>query len=498
MTIWSELITNNLKSLYDSCSDDVLQFMLAEASLVQDENGAVIAESISDVFAYLETLENYLGTLYRQRAEMEFEEIIDKGWTHPSNVVELTRSLEIEQKQKFVLNDQLKALSRDLASAKRTAAMASSAKTSFLANMSHEIRTPMNGVLASSELLMDTNLDEEQSELTGLICRSSNSLITILNDILDLSKIEAGKLEFESIPYNLIEVVNDACELNAAKAAKKCVKIQLDVEEGVPHIVKGDPTRYRQVLMNLVGNAIKFTQQGEVSITVGFDKIDNRRYNIIVEISDTGIGIPKDRIDRIFENYAQASDGTTREYGGTGLGLTISKNLIDLMKGMIEVESEEGKGASFTITVPMERVTPRELAGFKDDDAPQTRHYGKKVLVAEDDVINQRVIKKMLAKVGVDADIVYDGGAAIQAANNRKYDLIMMDIGMPVLDGLNASKLILSGSGLNQGTPILALTGSVMKEEKDEFLNAGMHGVMSKPIRLSELIKELDRFFGES
>ena len=494
MSIWSELITSHLKTLKTTCTDDVLKFMLSEASLVKDKNGRVTANGLGDMYTYLETLENYLGTLYRDRAEYEFEQIIAKGWTHPEDLDVLTRSLEMEMEQKIALNDKLNVMSKDLAAAKHSAGIASSAKSSFLANMSHEIRTPMNGILASSELLMDTLLNEEQSELGGLINRSANSLLTILNDILDLSKIEAGKFTFEKVPFNLPEAIRDACDLNSTHAANSEITVDLQIEDGTPTVLLGDPTRIRQVLMNLIGNAIKFTKQGRVGVDVGYDCINETRYNVIIEISDTGIGIPKDKIEKIFEDYEQASESTGREYGGTGLGLTICKNLIDMMNGVIEVESEEGKGASFTVTVPFDIASEASTSEIKQQSEVGSRDYKKKVLVAEDNVVNQRVAQKMLAKLGVDADIVFDGEAAIEAANNRVYDLIMMDIEMPVVDGLEATSTILAGTGPNANTPILALTASVMAEDKERIFGVGMKGVVGKPMNLKALMDELDRF----
>ncbi|OUR90466.1 hypothetical protein A9Q81_18380 [Gammaproteobacteria bacterium 42_54_T18] len=494
MSIWSELITSHLKTLKTTCTDDVLKFMLSEASLVKDANGRVTANGLGDMYTYLETLENYLGTLYRDRAEYEFEQIIAKGWTHPEDLDVLTKSLEMEMEQKIALNDKLAVMSKDLAAAKHSAGIASSAKSSFLANMSHEIRTPMNGILASSELLMDTLLNEEQSELGGLINRSANSLLTILNDILDLSKIEAGKFTFEKVPFNLPEAIRDACDLNSTHAANSEIKVDLEIENGTPTVLLGDPTRIRQVLMNLIGNAIKFTKQGRVGVDVGYDRINETRYNVIIEISDTGIGIPKDKIEKIFEDYEQATESTEREYGGTGLGLTICKNLIDMMNGVIEVESEEGKGASFTITVPFDIASEASTSEIKQQSDVGSRDYKKKVLVAEDNVVNQRVAQKMLAKLGVDADIVFDGEAAVEAANNRVYDLIMMDIEMPVVDGLEATAMILTGTGPNANTPILALTASVMAEDKERIFDVGMKGVVGKPMNLKALMNELDRF----
>ncbi|MFZ5602318.1 MAG: ATP-binding protein, partial [Pseudomonadota bacterium] len=413
MSVWSKLVRGHLAALSESCSDEVIDFMLMESGLARDKSGEIQADSFADLNRYLDTLENYLGLLYRERAEKIFSDVIEQGWQGAENRPELDASFHAELEQKAKLAKKLESLNKDLLQAKESAEVASRAKSVFLASMSHEIRTPMNGVIASVQLLQDTRLDREQNELVSLIWRSSNALLNIINDILDLSKIEAGHLQLNREAFNLRQLIADVSDLNRATADDKQVAINVTVEDGTPPYVLGDPVRVRQVLINLVSNAIKFTREGHVNVEVGYDRIDDERYNVIIEISDTGIGIPKDRIEKIFESYEQADASIGRNYGGTGLGLTICKSLVDLMDGYVEVESETGKGASFIITLPF-RVAEMPREEREIPGAP--KNYRKKVLVAEDNVVNQRVAQKMLTRVGIDADIVFDGEAAIEAA----------------------------------------------------------------------------------
>ena len=493
MSVWSKLIRGHISVLEESCSVEVIDFMLIESGLGRDREGQVQADSFADLNRYLDTLENYLGLLYRERAEKIFSDVIERGWHETEQGPELGDSFKAELEQKVKLAKKLENLNKDLLHAKESAEIASRAKSVFLANMSHEIRTPMNGVIACVQLLQDTRLGKEQKELVSLIMRSANALMNIINDILDLSKIEAGHLQLARESFNLGQLIRDAADLNRAIAEEKQVNIQLDVEEGTPAYVLGDPVRVRQVLMNLISNAIKFTREGTVAVEVGYDRIDDERYNVIFEISDTGIGIPKDRIDKIFESFEQADASISRNYGGTGLGLTICKNLVDLMDGYLEVESESGKGASFIITLPF-RMADAPV-DERESNSKSPKNYGKKVLVAEDNVVNQRVAQKMLNKVGIDADIVFDGEAAIEAASNRHYDLIMMDIEMPVVDGIEATRVIQAGNGPNKKTPILALTASVLDDDRKRILDAGMQGFVGKPVKLNQLTQELDRWF---
>jgi hypothetical protein len=366
----------------------------------------------------------------------------------------------------------------------------------FLANMSHEIRTPMNAVLGMTNLLLDTSLTEKQVRYLKAINTSSKNLLVIINDILDLSKLEAGKMEIERIPFRIRDVIENVNDTSRFKAEEKGLNFEINISPDIPEVVKGDPTRLNQIITNLCSNAIKFTEKGRITISV--DQPGESHF-ISFRVIDTGIGIPEDKLHLLFSNFKQVDSSTFRKYGGTGLGLSISKTLIELQGGKVEVKSEYGKGSEFSVQIPYEVGNAEDVKRLENDKkSDHSSLTGMRILIAEDNEYNQIVVNDTLESLipHVHLDIAENGLIALEMATANEYDAILMDAQMPEMDGLDSTRSIrkLPDSTKSQ-IPIIALTASVHKADIDKCLDAGMNDFVPKPFTRDELLGTLAKYY---
>jgi len=414
----------------------------------------------------------------RKRAEEKLEEALK----------------ETEELNKYLI--ETTALANDMTARAEEANMA---KSQFLANMSHEIRTPMNAIIGFSDLLADEDLTDEQKVEVNIIRESGKNLLALINDILDFSRIEAGQLSIEMIDCSLAELLNSVGSLMRPKVIEKGLEFKIAESNGLPAQIRSDPTRVQQCLINLIGNATKFTKKGHVYVNVSLEVKDNQPY-IRFDVADTGIGIPKDKQEAIFNSFTQADGSTTRQYGGTGLGLTITRQLAELLGGELSLTSEVGLGSVFSLLIPagldiykqpfLDKHNISEMLEQQYDTSEQVKFSGS-CLVAEDVLANQMVIKLMLEKAGVHVAIANDGKEALRQALGKSFDLIFMDIQMPNMNGYEAAKM-LRKAGMT--TPIVALTAHAMKGDDKKCIEAGCDDYLAKPVELDQLFKILDKY----
>lgn len=410
------------------------------------------------------------------------------------SAVELFRAMSREAEDR---NHKLAGLAEQLGRARIEALTASKAKSEFLATMSHEIRTPLNGVLGVAQLLLESGLTEDQAKLAGVINDSGQILLRLLNDVLDLSKIEAGKMDLDTAPFSPADMAKGAQMLWSGRAAEKQLDfaIRLDGDEGRSFC--GDAVRLKQILYNLIGNAIKFTDQGDVQVMMSCVDIGPRRSVMRAEVRDTGCGVPEGAQPTLFDSFTQADSEQARRHGGTGLGLAICRRLVERMGGQIGFTSKVEEGSTFWFEIPLEVELSREAPVEQSIEiAPieeREQDKGVRVLVAEDNPVNQTVTCGFLQLRGLNADVVENGQEALEAVQARHYDFVLMDVQMPVMDGLKATRAIRKLDGPAARVPIIALTADAMAEDGDRCRAAGMDEFVAKPVSKDVLFEAIDR-----
>lgn len=405
-------------------------------------------------------------------------------------------------------NQSLAHANQALAEAKNKAEAANKTKSQFVANISHELRTPMNGILGMAELMLDTSLSTEQHQQLQIIHSSGKVLLELINDLLDVSKLEAGKIELDPHDFNLFQHVQEIINLLSIRAQEKQLKLSLDISSAVPQHCHADSYRLRQILLNLVNNGLKFTEKGSVTIKIQQVKREHKNIELLFQIVDTGIGIPKEKLTNLFGKFNQVNTNTTRKYGGTGLGLFISKQLVELMGGKIGVESEEGKGCTFWFQLPMltiDKATleqqptqtstlPVQTTDCAQSDCNQYDLY--RILLAEDNFTNQKVATMMLKKLGYNnVTVAENGQQAVDLTATQHFGLILMDVQMPVLDGYAATQLIRQREKqTKQHVTIIAMTANATQSDQQQCFDVGMDDFISKPINRDRLNTVLSRW----
>jgi signal transduction histidine kinase/CheY-like chemotaxis protein len=475
-----------IKILYEQGKDSALAF-------IRTLRGRIIRDSIIQTIALIDgsrqqTLSNISGSVNTNGAKA-------KRWGIILAIVACLASL-VTFWYLVVQGQRQQKLIRTLDTSEKKLKEASKIQEQFVANISHEIRTPMNAILGFAGLLQKTGLDKNQQEYVRSIRSSAENLLTIINDILDLSRIESGMMHIEYLPFNLRELLDSLATMMNVKAQSRNLYLTTEIDQSIPRTLKGDAVRLTQILINLLGNALKFTHEGGVSIKAECAEMKNEFVSVRFVISDTGIGIESAKQKTIFERFHQAQPETTRRYGGTGLGLSIVKQLVEIQNGTISVSSEPGKGSIFTVVLPYQVSNEDEVTGVVPSSASVAEPLLKKIkiLVAEDNLMNQKLLQHLLPQWEIDFDMVCNGAEAVRALHESpgKYAMLLMDIQMPEMDGYTATEKI--RHELNLQIPIIAMTAHALAGEREKCIVAGMDDYISKPLNEEELYKLINRY----
>ena len=436
-------------------------------------------------------IRNYTEKLKFFSIDNESFSLVPEGSKELRMLSSIFNRLYVSFQEELKMRKQAEAIMR---AAKEEAEKANNAKSEFLANMSHEIRTPLNTIIGYNYLLESTRLQPKQKEYSDKIGVAAGNLLGIISEILDFSKIEAGRMVLEAVDFDIRKVLRDLCDMVKLEAQKKGIECTCHIAPEVPQYLRGDVTRLKQVVLNLLSNGVKFTHEGSLRIQAGLAGRQDNRVSLVIRVSDTGIGISDEQMKRLFGVFAQGDASTSRKYGGTGLGLAICKRIAGLMEGGIAVESEVGKGSAFSFTAKLEEAGGVPLP----EDEDSMRHLGgifkrKRVLLVEDDEINLQMTREILESLGFDADTADCGAAAVQMAGTGGYDAVLMDIRMPVMDGYEASRRIRKIDGLND-LPIIALSADAVEGVAQRAREAGMNGYLTKPLNPARLVEILKDF----